>query len=495
MEQNDVIAPASPKQELMLNQGCDFAILGGAAGSGKSFVLLLYPLKFSEDPYFRGIIFRKTTGEITGQGGLWETAVELYSNVFDGDIKINKTEMRITFPSGGSIKFSHMEKSGDRFRHQGNQYSFIGFDEGTHFGKEEITYLGTRLRSARAKHKMQMVITCNPDPDWDYIDFVKPYLDDEGTPKAEMDGVVRYYTVVQDEFKFSDNREDLEKLRGATGEGSGVRSYTFISATCEDNPPLLKNNPEYVGELRSKPYIDMMRLLYGNWYVRPTGSTYFERDWCEEVDYVNEEDVVSTVRCHDFAGTLKSDINPNPDYTTSVRMRLMRDGTYIIDDIRRHRIRHGDWFDWVLKCSYNDPPSTVYYIPEDPNPAAKKASMMFARQLSEAGLFVRRLRTNRSKLDRFRPFSSMAQNGGVKFLSNCATCEENNIVNDLSFVYAELEIFTGERNRSRHGHDDVVDAISDCFSVLATSNTSLSGINKGLHSMGKELATGNMFNF
>lgn len=479
MEEDDIVAPASPKQEMMLNQNCDFAILGGAAGSGKSFVLLLYPLKYSNDPYFRGIIFRKTTGEITGQGGLWETAIELYTKVFGDKLRIHKKELRITFPAGGSVKFSYLERPDDRFRHQGNQYSLIGFDEGTHFDKESISYLQTRLRSAKAKHKLQVVITCNPDPDWEYLDFVKPYLQEDGTPDLSKDGKIRYYIIINNEYIFSDDLKSLQEKYGY-GEDSGIKSYTFISATCTDNPPLLKNVPGYVGELKSKPFIDMQRLLLGNWYVRPTGSTYFQRDWCEEVDWVDEAEVIRTVRAFDFAGSLKNDINPSPDYTVGVRMRLMKDGTYIIDSIIRTRVRPGDWLEFALQACESDPVGTTIIIPEDPNPAAKRASMMFARDLADYGFYVKRVKTNKSKLDRFRPFSSQAQNGGVKFLSNCGVDLENKIFNSNDFIYKELEVFDGTRKRGENGHDDICDAISDSYYMLASDKTKIADISKAL---------------
>lgn len=136
----DIIAPSSPKQELMLTQGCDTAILGGAMGSGKSFISLLYPLKFADDPWFRGIIFRKTTGEITAQGGLWEQACEIYTKIYGnadelrkqgkkGGIKIHIKDLKISFPAGGSVKFSYLENSRDLLRHQGAQYTFVLFDK------------------------------------------------------------------------------------------------------------------------------------------------------------------------------------------------------------------------------------------------------------------------------------------------------------------------------------------------------------------------------
>lgn len=230
-----------------------------------------------------------------------------------------------------------------------------------------------------------------------------------------------------------------------------------------------------------------------NWEAREQNSTYFNRTWCDEIIYVDESEVLQTVRCFDFAGTLVSDLVRSPDYTATCRMRKMKNGDYVIDDVRRIRIRHGDWFNFVIKCSQDDPPSTVYYIPEDPNPSAKRASMLFARELAEAGLYVKRIKTNKSKLDRFRPFSSMAQNSGVKFLANCGIDYENGITNDLKFVYAELENFTGQRKRGEAGHDDLVDAISDCYLTLASGSTSLSGINKGLNDMNKQMVTGNPF--
>lgn len=452
--------------------------------SGKSYVLLMYPLKFCDDPYFRGIIFRKTTGEIRAQGGLWENACEMYISLFgEKNLRIQEKELKITFPSGGSIKFSYLERTSDLLRHQGAAYTFCGFDEGTHFSRAEVEYLIKRIRSARAKHKKQLVITCNPDPDWELLDWIRPYLQEDGTPNLEMDGVLRYYAVENGNYIWADTKEELERRFGS-GTDSGIKSFTFISATCEDNVPLLKADPSYLSNLKAQPWVDVQRYLYGNWYVRPTGSTFFNRSWMEEVDFIDESEVVRTVRTWDFAGTLPSDTNPSPDYTASVRMRLMKDGTYIIDDIMRCRVRSGDWLDLVLSCAEIDPPNTTIYIPEDPNPSAKRATQLFIRDLAELGFYAKKIKTNQSKLDRFRPFSAVAQNEGVKILSNCGDDRDNNKYNELDFYYKELEAFTGKRKRGELGHDDLVDATSDAFYVLASSKQFSAGdINAGLSSM------------
>ena len=464
----DIIAPSSPKQELMLLQDSDTAILGGAMGSGKSFISLLYPLKFASDPYFRGIIFRRSTGEITAQGGLWENACEIYTKVFgEKNIKIHQKDLRITFPAGGSVKFSYLESSKDLLRHQGAQYTFVLFDEATHFTREMVEYLRKRMRSARAKHKQQMVLTCNPDPDWFGVEWIKPYLTEDGTPNNEMDGVVRYYVVDNSEYVWSDNREDLEARYGK-GTDSGIRSFTFISANCMDNIPLMRSDPSYLSNLKAQPFVDVQRYLYGNWFVRPSNSGFVKREnfiECDEEPAWN--DIVKTVRAFDFAGSLKSDAYISPDYTACVKISKLKDGTYFIHDIRRTRIRFGDWAKFVIECSYDDK-NTDVIIPIDPNPAAAAASAMLARELSEAGLFVRKMKASGKKVDRFRPFASMCMNGGIKILKNCGMDYENKQFNTLGFVYRELEAFDGQRRSGENGHDDVCDCISDAFVTLAS---------------------------
>jgi len=75
------------------------------------------------------------------------------------------------------------------------------------------------------------------------------------------------------------------------------------------------------------------------------------------------------------------------------------------------------------------------------------------------------LPTNKSKVDRFRPFGAATENGYVKIVKNCSDDLENKIFNDNSFVYTELEKFNGGRS----GHDDICDSASDCFLTLAQS--------------------------
>lgn len=477
MEEYEIPAPSSPKQELMLMQEADTAILGGAMGSGKSFISLFYPLKFADDPHFRGIIFRNTTGEITAQGGLWENACELYTKIYGnsedlrkqgktGGIKIHIKDLKITFPAGGSVKFSFLESKKDLLRHQGAAYTFVLFDEATHFSREMVEYLIKRMRSARAKHKKQMVLTCNPDPDWECLEWIKPYLTEDGTPDSTKDGKIRYYVVDNGDYVWSDSREELESIYGS-GTDSGIRSFTFISANCMDNIPLMKADPTYLSNLKAQPFVDVQRYLYGNWFVRPTGASMVRREWFDEKD---EEpawtDIVKTVRSFDFAFKKKTDAYPNPDYTVSVKMSKLKDGNYFIHDIRRTRILPGEWMDFILESAIEDGPSVELVLPLDPQ--TRYSNSFLSKDLSAKGYYVRQFQATGKKQERFKPFASMVMNGGIQILRNCGTDFENGISNDLNFFYRELESYEGGRS-SGDRHDDLCDACSDAFGACAQS--------------------------
>lgn len=479
-EEQEIIGPSSAKQSLMLNQLADTAILGGAMGSGKSFISLLYPLKFADDPHLRGIIFRKTTGEITAQGGLWENACEIYSKVYGnaeelrkqgkkGGIKIHIKDLKITFPSGGSIKFSYLENSRDLLRHQGAAYTFVLFDEATHFTQEMIEYLIKRMRSARAKHKKQMVLTCNPDPDWFGLEWIKPYLTEDGTPNTDNDGKMRYYAVDNGDYVWSDSREELEAIYGE-GTDSGIRSFTFVSANCMDNIPLMTADPSYLSNLKAQSAVDVQRYLYGNWFCRPSNSTMIRREWFVEKD---EEppwtEIVKTVRAYDFAFVLRSDKNSSPDYTVSVKMSKLKDGNYFIHDIRRTRILPGDWMKFILDAALADGPKVEIVLPLDPQ--TRYSNTFISKDLSSKGFHVRQFKTTGHKEDRFKPFTSIVMNGGMQILKDCGADYENGVYDDLNFFYKELESYEGGKRSSGSRHDDLCDACSDSFAAVASSKT------------------------
>lgn len=238
-----------------------------------------------------------------------------------------------------------------------------------------------------------------------------------------------------------------------------------MSASVYDNPYIDDN---YIAFLEGLPRVQKEILLYGSWEARPEGSQLVKRDWFKIEDTEPPwTEIVKTVRAFDWAGTLKSETNYSPDYSATVRMSLLKDGTYFIHDVRRTRILYGQWRDWVLEVSSDDKPGTDILLPIDPNPASKGATMLLARELSRHGKYVRTLKASGKKLDRFRPFASMCMNGGIRILKDCGSDYENNQYDTLSFYFSELEAFDGKRRSGEKGHDDLADSCSDAFITLA----------------------------
>ena len=88
--------------------------------SGKSFLLQLMALRYVDDPNTRCIMFRRTTPQLTGQGGLYETAKGIYLDLPKKFRPVFKEkDLKAVFPSGASIKYSHMEYEQDKYNHQG----------------------------------------------------------------------------------------------------------------------------------------------------------------------------------------------------------------------------------------------------------------------------------------------------------------------------------------------------------------------------------------
>ena len=332
-----VYRPQKGAQEIAINSPADIVIYGGAAGSGKTHLILIRVLLQIHDPKFNAVFFRRTGPELKGPGSVWEEAKELYTE-FGAHIKQNDKE--IVFPSGAQIKFSHMEHEKNKLDHQGKQYTHVYFDEGTHFTQGQITYLMSRLRSA-AEVKSSMFISCNPDPDSYIAELVDWWLDDEGFPDKEKRGVVKYYGIVNNDIFFTDTEEEMAQLHPEVcwiyntdtqeSEYQPPKTMSFIGGTIFENPAVRAANPGYLGQLNALPKIERDRLLHGNWYARPEGSSHFQRTWFTVVDRVPDSAVYC--RAWDKAATEPSEKNQHPDYTASIKMAKDHHGFfYLIGD-------------------------------------------------------------------------------------------------------------------------------------------------------------------
>ncbi|CAL2077643.1 Terminase_6 domain-containing protein [Tenacibaculum sp. 190524A02b] len=292
-----VIQPQQGYQMMALSSSADIVIGGGAAGAGKTFTLLLDPLRSINNPDFGAVIFRRLTTQIKAQGGLWDESNKLYP--FVGGIA-NKTELQWKFPKGAKIKFTHLEHEKNIYGWQGAQIPFIGFDELTHFSKKTFFYLLSRNRS-NCGVRPGVRATCNPDPDSWVSELISWWIGDDGFPIPERQGVIRYFVKDGENLIWGDSVDKcLEKasyfvdpLSKASGVSpkSFVKSITFIGGSVYDNKELLSVNPEYLANLASQDEDTRIQLLDGNWkvsvnpadvYNYDSFKDYFTNDWVEK---------------------------------------------------------------------------------------------------------------------------------------------------------------------------------------------------------------------
>ena len=468
VDYDETIAPASPFQEKYLGSDARIILAGGAAGSSKSYVGLMRHLRFAEDPDYRSYCIRKNSNAIMASGGLFWEAAELYRR-YDPDLQIKLKDQKLVFSSGAEVSFSHYENDAAAMKYQGIQISNIFFDEVTHLDNEDsFWWLWSRLRS-KAKNTHSIWLSCNPDSDTWVLKYAKWYLYPEGhdlagRPDPAKNGVIRYLLRINGEVVWGETPEELQERYGYD---KTPISFQGLFGTIEDNPPLMKAMPEYKQSLEALPNLEKERLLYGNWFARPHADSFFTRDTIEEItETPPDSDFAKIVRAYDFASTLPHDGNKFPDYFACVKMGKLHNGNYVILEALRTHISFGEWENFIITNAQRDGIGTEVVIPTDPNAAARAATALLARSISEAGFICRTKRAGQGKLDSFRPFASAAENGAVAFVKGCATDLWNKIDNNNEFMYAELEYFSGKRSSGQR-KDDLVDCCSLAFSTLA----------------------------
>lgn len=272
--QHRVIRPQKGYQLEALASPADIVIGGGAAGSGKTYTLLLEFLRHIDNKKWGGVIFRRTYPQIRSEGGLWDTSKEIYPLI---GAKPQETLHAWKFRSGAKLKFSHLEHDKSIFDWQGAQIPFIGFDELTHFTEKQFFYLLTRNRSTCGV-KPYVRATCNPDPGSWVADLISWWIDKEtGLPIPERNGVIRYFIKYGENYIWGDTRQEVIEqcdiiLKPITDKSQIkpdelVKSITFVSGSVYENQKLLSVNPTYIANLLSQDNQTKSQLLDGNWKV------------------------------------------------------------------------------------------------------------------------------------------------------------------------------------------------------------------------------------
>ena len=208
---------------------------GGARGGGKSYAMLVDPLRYCSRPHHRALLIRRTMPELRD---LISKSQLLYSKAYPG-AKWREQEKEWRFPSGAKIEFGYAENMTDVLRYQGQSYTWIGIDELPQYPSPDIyNFLRSSLRSVDKEIPVFMRATGNPGnvgSGWVREMFVEP-----GEPNKSFE--VKINTP------------------------AGVKSITrrFIPAKLQDNPYLMQTDDYYI-MLASLPEVQRKQFLDGDW--------------------------------------------------------------------------------------------------------------------------------------------------------------------------------------------------------------------------------------
>lgn len=223
-----------PQDDALSATWCSELFFGGSRGGGKSDYLLG---DFLQDVnrygvWWQGVLFRKTYPEVQElvrrskqffpmTGGIWR----------EGD-----HEWR--WANGACLRMRYLERIEDVFRYHGSNFSWIGWDELTHWAdREPYDMLKACLRSAGDVKTKRIRATGNPGGvghNW-----VKGYFVDPNPLGYEP---------------IKDKQSKMERM--------------FIPSRIQDNQILLLSDPDYVDRLKAVGSPELVRAwLEGDWNV------------------------------------------------------------------------------------------------------------------------------------------------------------------------------------------------------------------------------------
>lgn len=438
------IGPQPGPQMAFMRSKADIAIYGGAAGGGKSWALLMTPVRHLVNKNFSAVFFRRNMVQVTNPGGLWDEAVKLYSNIRGAKPRLSQP-MQWAFASGAKVTFGHLENDNTVLAWQGAQIPLICFDELCHFTKAQFFYLMSRNRSMCGV-RPYIRATCNPDADSWVAEFISWWIDQAtGLPIPERSGVLRWFIRVGDAMVWADHPDELPPQMAPDGQRVQPKSVTFISAKLTDNAALMAADPGYYANLMSLPTVERERLLGGNWKIRPSAGLYFQRSWCEVVDVAPAD--LQWVRYWDLAATPKTETN-DPDWTIGVKMGRSKEGVFYVGHVSRLRAAPSGVEGALLNTASSDGKACRIGLPQDPGQAGKSQAAYFVQKLS--GYRVETERETGDKVTRFGPVSSQCRAGNMKFVRGPW----------LDDVFTILEGFPEAT------HDDDCDALAGAFAML-----------------------------
>ena len=244
----EIWSPHEGPQTLALQVDDVYELMyGGARGGGKTDAGLAWMLKDTENPEYRGLVIRRNADDLHD----WmDRARRMYPHAV-----ITGKPATIRFPSGAMIKSGHL-KDDSYTKYQGHEYHRVLIEELTQIPSED-SYLKliSSCRSTVPGLTPKIFLTCNPG----------------GKGHSWV------------KSRFIEGHEPMKAFKDSI---SG-RLRMFVPATVEDNPTLVKQDPDYVAFLDSLPEPLRSAWRKGDWDV--FAGQYFT-EWHPDVHVLEESE-------------------------------------------------------------------------------------------------------------------------------------------------------------------------------------------------------------
>jgi hypothetical protein len=253
------MALASPAQELFF---------GGAAGGGKSDLLLGAALTRHwksiilrrEFPQMRAIVERSrdllasTDASYNEQQHFWKKIPAPRIRRRDGSV----------FHQYRTLEFGNCKHEDDKGKYQGRDHGLKGFDELPQFTRSQYTFIIGWTRSSNPFERERVIATGNPpltqEEAW-VVPYFGPWLDAryKGNGGPARPGELRWFTQIDGKDVEVDNNKPFT-IRGIVLR---PRSRTFLPARLTDNPILMQKG--YADVLNAMPEPLRSLLLFGDY--------------------------------------------------------------------------------------------------------------------------------------------------------------------------------------------------------------------------------------
>ena len=226
-------------------------LYGGSAGGGKSYSLVVDPIRYFGNSQASMLLVRRSTEELRE---LISISKDLYPKAVPG-IKFMERDKTWVAPSGATLWMSYLDRDDDVMRYQGQAFNWIGFDELTQWPTPyPWNYMRSRLRSSKDSGlPLYMRATTNPGGpghQWVKKTFIDPSPHNESFWATDID-----------------TGNVITWPKGHTKEGEPLFKRKFIPATLFDNPYLAEDGM-YEANLLSLPEHQRRQLLEGDWDIQ-----------------------------------------------------------------------------------------------------------------------------------------------------------------------------------------------------------------------------------